>query len=109
MPDPAELRDFLKANCTVVAPGETLVVRAPDLTPNQMREFHEVLNYADEQGPYLPFRTVLVPGDGLGVVSEAELRTALRDLVREEIAAEMKRQQHARMTNPGIVVHRSPL
>lgn len=82
-----EFRDFLKANVTVVAPGETLVVRAPDLTPAQIREFMDALNWGDENGPYLPFRTVVVPGDELGAVSETELKTALRDLVREEIEA----------------------
>ena len=67
MPDPRELRDFLKANATVLAPGETLVIRAPDLNPMQMREVMEWLNWSDDSGPYLPFRTVVVPGDGFAV------------------------------------------
>ena len=68
--DAENLRAFLKANATVVAPGETLVIRAPDLTPNQIREVMEWLNYADEDGPYLPFRTVVVPGDGFAVAPD---------------------------------------
>ncbi len=81
---------------TIVAPGETLIVRAPDLTPNQAREFMDALNWGDENGPYLPFRTVVVPGEELGAVSQADLKAALRDVVREEIAAEVRRQQHDR-------------
>ena len=65
---PEQIRSFLKDNVTVVAPGETLVIRANDLTPNQARELSDLMNYAGENGPYLPFRTVVVPGDGLGVV-----------------------------------------
>ena len=101
LPAAAELRDFLKANVTVVAPGETLVVRAPDLNPAQMREWVDLLNQADENGPYLPFRTVVVPGEDLGVISETKLKTALREVVREEIAAEVKRQQMAPRRNAG--------
>ena len=63
-----QIRSFLKDNVTVVAPGETLVIRAPDLTPNQARELSDLLNWVGEDGPYLPFRTIVVPGDELGVV-----------------------------------------
>ena len=93
LPGQDEMREFLKANATVVAPGETLVVRAPDLTPAQAREFMDALNWGDENGPYLPFRTVVVPGEELGVVSQADLKTALRDVVREEIAAQVQRER----------------
>ena len=93
VPDPRGLRDFLKANATVVAPGETLVIRTTDLTPNQMREYMDWLNYADEDGPLLPFRTVVTNGDGFGVVSATELKDGLRDLVRQEIAAQVDRER----------------
>jgi len=62
------LRDFLKANAALVAPGETLVIRSDSLTPAQMREVSDMLNWAGEEGPFLPFRTIVVPGEGLGVV-----------------------------------------
>ena len=67
-PSPEQVRDWLRENVTVVKPGETLVIQAPDLTPNQMREFSDWLNWRSDDGtPILPFRTVVVPGTGLGV------------------------------------------
>lgn len=92
-PDPIALRAFLKANATVVAPGETLIIRVPDLTPAQMREYADWLNRSDEDGTLLPFRVVVTPGDGFGVVGAAELKQGLRDLVREEIAAQVERER----------------
>ena len=67
---PEQIRSFLKDNVTVVAPGETLVIRSATLTPAQMHEVSEALNWADEDGPYLPFRTIVVPGEELGVVQD---------------------------------------
>ena len=69
---PDEIRSFLAENVTVVAPGETLVIRIGeewDMTPNQMREISDSLNFRYEDGtPALPFRSVVVPGTALGVV-----------------------------------------
>lgn len=97
MPSAEVLREFLRDNVTMVAPGETLVIRVPDrFTPQHIRELHEWLNGADPDGtPWFPFRTVVVPGCGLGVVRPGELKSALRDLVREEVVAELKRQVRA--------------
>jgi len=58
-----QIRSFLKDNVTVVDPGETLVIRTETLSPNQVRELADWLNAAG-----LPFRTIVVPGEGLGVV-----------------------------------------
>ena len=71
-----------------------MVVQTRDLTPNQMREFTEYMNMADPDGtPWLPFRTVVVPGEGLGVVKPAALKAALRELVREEIGRYAKHER----------------
>ena len=68
---PEEIRDFLAENVTVVAPGETLVIRArDDWTPNQVREVQESLNAALEHGS-ISFRCLVVPGAELGKASES--------------------------------------
>lgn len=117
MPGKDDLREFLKANATVIQAGETLVIRAPDFGPAQLREYNEWLNSSDESGPLLPFRVLVVHGDELGRIPAeafaqldmyaaarrelgralangvpAGLRPALRDLVREEIVAERRRE-----------------
>jgi hypothetical protein len=61
-----EIRALLAESVTVVAPGETLVIRVSDLTPNQMREYQESLTQQHEWGS-LPFRCLVVYGDELGV------------------------------------------
>ena len=66
-PTPDELRDFLRDHVTVVKPGETLVIRTADLTPNQMREWQDHFEREADSG-YIPFRVLVVHGDGLGVV-----------------------------------------
>jgi hypothetical protein len=64
---PEEIRSFLTENVTVVGPGEILVIRVSDLTPNQMREWQEVLDRASGDGR-IQFRCLVVYGDGLGRV-----------------------------------------
>lgn len=67
---PEEIRSLLRECVTVVKPGETLVLRVPmDTSSGRILEIHKALNWGwDEGEPLLPFRTVVVPGDGLGVV-----------------------------------------
>lgn len=66
---PDEARALLRECVTVVKPGETLVLRVPwGTSPNHLRELTDALNCEWEGEPLLPFRTVVVPGDGLGVV-----------------------------------------
>ena len=65
---PEEIRSFLAENVTVVAPGETLIIRAySDWTPSQCIDYQR---YVNEQfdGGFLPFRVLLVHGAELGVV-----------------------------------------
>ena len=82
MPDPGELspeeiRSFLKDNVTVVAPGETLVVRVSGFTPEQLREYSNALNWCDPDGnAFLPFRVLVVEGSELGVVPGGQDFTA---------------------------------
>ena len=69
-PAPDELREFLSEHVTVVKPGETLVIRADDLTPKQQNEYQDSLAAAFEAG-IIPFRAVMVHGAELGVVQAA--------------------------------------
>ena len=68
---PDEVRQLLRECVTVVAPGETLVVRVPSAwSALQVRDYSEVLRAAaDRLG--VPFQVMIVVGDGLGV-AEAE-------------------------------------
>jgi hypothetical protein len=69
---PEEIRDFLAENVTVVAPGETLVIRAQDyMTPRHVHELQEFLNAAREYGS-LSFGCLVVPGAEFGKVSAPE-------------------------------------
>lgn len=62
--EPDEARSLLRECVTVVAPGETLVVRVSDWwTPKHTDEF---MRYFDAQG--FPFRMVLVPAEEFAVV-----------------------------------------
>jgi hypothetical protein len=45
-------------------PGETLIIRTTDLTPNQIREYQQALDYEHECG-HFPFQSVVVHGDEL--------------------------------------------
>ena len=69
-PTASELRKFLSENVTVVKPGETLVIQVgQDWTSHQVMGLHQALNAGwDEGDPYYPFRVLVVPGTGLGVV-----------------------------------------
>ena len=64
-----EMRSLLRECVTVVAPGETLVLRLSESsTPSQAREWQEALNAGwDEGDPVFPFRVLVVIGEGLGV------------------------------------------
>lgn len=68
---PEQLRDFIAENVTIVRPGETLVIRVTDLTPEQMAGYQDRLNVAHEYG-FIPFRCLVVYGEELGV-AEASL------------------------------------
>ena len=61
-----EARALMREFAVVVRPGETLILRVADLTPNQVRELQEAV---DDMTRFrgLPFQTIVLPGDELGV------------------------------------------
>lgn len=88
-----EVYQLLRECVTVVKTGETLVIQVGDgWYPEQIRQIQEALNCADENGPYWPFRTLVVPGERLGVAEPAEI------VVKHEVTglpdAEFAKQLH---------------
>ena len=64
---PDEIRQILRECVTVVKPGETLVIRGANWTPNQVREIQQVMDAMHEDGR-IPFEVLAVFGDELGVL-----------------------------------------
>jgi hypothetical protein len=64
---PEQVRYLLRECVTVVQPGETLVIRGRDWTPNQVREIQQWMD-ADRESGRIPFGVLVLPGDELGVV-----------------------------------------
>jgi len=64
---PDEMRDLLRECVTVVAPGETLIVRiSPDCTPAQVQEYQQrATEIAEHQG--LGFKILVLPAEDLAV------------------------------------------
>ena len=74
-----EIRQLLRECVTVVKPGETLVIRGRDWTPNQCREIQEVMNTLHEDG-LVPFRALAIFGDELAVAEpEPEFMSETRE------------------------------
>ena len=61
--------ELLRECVTVVKPGEALVLRTENWTPNQVREYQDVLDRWHDGGG-LPFKVVVVIADELGVVED---------------------------------------
>ena len=61
-----EIRQLLSECVTVVKPGETLVVRGANWTPEKLREIQECMDVMHRKG-IVPFKALAVPGDELGV------------------------------------------
>jgi len=64
---PGEIRQLLSECVTVVKPGETLIVRVPvtwnpEQVSNYQKNFNDWAGWLD-----LPFRVIVVIGDGLGI------------------------------------------
>ena len=76
---PDEIRRLLRECVTVVKPGETLVIRGANWTPNKVREIQQVMDAMHETGR-VPFRTLAVLGDELAV---AQPEPAFMSEVRE--------------------------
>lgn len=64
---PDEVRHLLRECVTVVKPGETLVIRGQNWTPNQVRELQHAMDFMREDG-MIGFKVLIVFGDELGVV-----------------------------------------
>ena len=54
----------------ILGPGETLIIRVADLTPNQQWEYQKNLDWRHENG-HLPFRAIVVCGDELAAARPA--------------------------------------
>jgi hypothetical protein len=67
---PDEVRQFLQECVTAVGAGETLILRTPDLTPVQVREYQDWMD-ALRECEVIPFRVLVVIGDELGVVESS--------------------------------------
>jgi hypothetical protein len=65
---PDEVRQLVRECVTVVKPGETLVMRGRDWTPNQVQEIQRVMDAMHEDGT-IGFKVLVVIGDELGVVA----------------------------------------
>lgn len=91
---PDEIRHLLRECVTVVKPGETLVIRGRDWTPNQMRELQRVMDAWHEDGLIL-FRALIVPGDELGVVQpEPDFMSEVRTDIFRDSRGEAVRLTH---------------
>lgn len=85
-----QVRALLRECVTVVAPGETLVIRAPqDWSPTQVQEYQWVIDEAASAG-CIPIRAVVIVGDGLAVAKAADVIATFMEDVRVE-------QSHAAM------------
>jgi len=64
-----EVRQLLRECVTVVKPGETLVIRGYNWTPNQTREIQDWMDAEHESGR-IDFPVLAVIGDELGVAEQ---------------------------------------
>jgi hypothetical protein len=62
---PGEIRALLRECVTVVAPGETLIIRVKDWRPDQVREYQEALDGATQHLGWP--KAIVVAGDEIGV------------------------------------------
>ena len=70
---PDAVRQLLRECVTVVGPGETVILRVPwTTTPTQVRELQDFVNGTAEW-LNLPFKTLILPGDELGVAESASV------------------------------------
>lgn len=92
--DPDEACALLRECVTVVAPGETLVVRVPDWwTPQHS---HEFMRYFEQAG--FPFRMLLVQGEEFAVASAGE---PLPEMVKREISRQIGQAAKTAHYSPG--------
>jgi len=65
-----EIRQLLRECVTVVKPGEVLVIRVPDFTPEQLREYSDMVRWwLDENAPGV--KCLITVGEELGVAEVA--------------------------------------
>jgi hypothetical protein len=70
---PDEIRHLLRECATVVGPGETLVIRDRNWTPNQVREIQRWMDDEYESGR-IGFKVLAVIGEELGVAQPEDAR-----------------------------------
>jgi hypothetical protein len=81
---PGEIRALLRECVTVVAPGETLIIRVlSSLTMQQVAEYQRSVNVALE---YLgcPFKALVLPAEGLGIATGPSLPERVRTLATRD-------------------------
>ena len=64
-----EVRQLLRECVTVVGPGETLVIRGYNWTPNQCRDIQHAVDFMHDEG-LIPFKVLAVFGDELGIAEQ---------------------------------------
>ena len=70
-PTPDQVRYLLRECVTIIEPGETLVIRGRNWTPNQVREIQQWMDAMHEDGT-IGFKVLAVIGDELGVIEAGE-------------------------------------
>jgi hypothetical protein len=91
---PGLARALLRECVTVVKPGETLVMRGRNWTPNQVREIQEWMDREHESGR-LSFKVLAVFGDELAVVqpeTDEALAKRIERVMPRVLANEMRRK-----------------
>ena len=76
--------EVLAAVPVILGPGETLIIRANDLTPSQMHEYQRILDDWHRSGD-LPFRAIVVIGDELAAAKAKPDPPSFMDDVREDV------------------------
>ena len=75
---PEQVRHLLSECVTVIQPGETLVIRGRNWTPNQVREIQDWLDTEHATGR-ITFKALAVPGDELAVTQEPDFMNRVRE------------------------------
>lgn len=91
---PDQVRQLLSECVTVVKPGETLVIRSRDWTPEQVEYYREYLGHMADAGE-IPFRPLVVIGDEVAVAqpeTDADLSARIRKLLPSIIDRENLRR-----------------
>ena len=72
---PDEVRQLIRECVTVVKPGEALIIRDRNWTPNQVREIQDWMDDEHESGR-ISFKVLAVIGEEMGVAQPEEVAGA---------------------------------